>query len=57
MWFLHMTFTYLILFEINYLNIFPEFFSFIYVTSKLNILFNYAEHPKKLALYYMLSFL
>ena len=41
-------------FEIIYLNIFVKFLSFIYVTSKLNILSNYAKHLKELTLCYML---
>ncbi len=33
---------------------FLEFFSFVYMTSKLNILSNYTKHPKRLVLYYIL---
>ena len=50
-----MTSTYLFYFsKIIYLNIFPKLLSFVYVTSKLNILFNYTKHLQKLALYYIL---
>ncbi len=42
--------------EIICLNNFPEFLSFIHMTSKLSILSNHAKYPKELALYYMLSF-
>ncbi len=41
------------LFEIICLNIFSKFLSFVHVTSKLSILSNYAEHPKKLLPYYI----
>ena len=51
-----MTFTYLILFKIICLNTFLEFLSFVYVTSKLNILSNHIKYPKRLIPYYMLSF-
>ncbi len=34
--------------EIICLNIFSEFLSFVHVTSKLSILSNHIEHPKKL---------
>ena len=44
------------LLEIICLNTFLEFFSFVYVTSKLSILSNYTKHPKRLTLYYMLYF-
>ncbi len=44
------------LFKIIRLNTFSEFLSFIHMTSKLNILSNYAEYPNGLAPCYMLSF-
>ncbi len=50
-----MTFTYLLhLSEIICLNTFSKLLSFVHVTSKLNILSNYAKHPKKLVLCYTL---
>ena len=53
-----MIFTYLFHFsEIIYLDIFLKFFSFVHITSKLFILSNHAEHPRELALCYMLLFL
>ncbi len=54
-----MTFSYLFHFsELIYLNIFSKFLSFVYVISKLSILSNHVEHPKRLASYYTLpSFL
>ena len=41
-----MTLTHLILPKIICLNTFPEFLSFVYMTSKLNILSNHAKHLK-----------
>ena len=43
-------------YEIIHLITFPKFLSFVYVTSKLNILSNHIKHPKRLTLYYTLSF-
>ena len=37
-------------FKIIYLNTFSELLNFVYISPKLNILSNYAEHPKKLVL-------
>ena len=52
-----MTFIYLFyLSKIIYLNTFLEFLSFIYVTSKLSILFNQTKHSVGLAPYYILLF-
>ena len=54
-WLLYLTFIYLILpTEIICLNIFSKFLSFVYVTFKLTILSNHAEHSKRLAPYYTL---
>ncbi len=41
--------------EIICLNILLEFLSFVYMTSKLNILSNHTKHPKRLAPCYTLS--
>ena len=43
------------IFEIICLIIFPKFLSFVYITSKLSILFNHAKYFIKLASYYILS--
>ncbi len=40
--------------EIIHLNTFSEFLGLVYMTFKLNILLNYAEHPKRLARCYTL---
>ena len=54
---LYMTSIYLFhFFEIIYLNTFLEFLNFVYMTSKLSILSNHTEYPKKLAPYYILPF-
>ena len=43
-------------FKIIYFNTFSEFFNYVYIIFKLNILSNHAKYLKRLAPYYTLSF-
>ncbi len=51
-----MTFMYLILPKIIYLNTVSEYLNFVHVTFKLSILSNHIKYPKRLVPYYKLPF-